>query len=153
MAAPSAVYLGGTLRAYASVVTLLGAGCGVGALRGRGRAAEGDVEFLELVFRDGAGGVHHLVAGRLGLGEGHDLADVRLVAEDHDQAVYPRRYAPVRRGAVAEGREHGAEAPLGLLCPDADHVEDPLLDVGAGNSDDPRRELGPVRHEVVELPY
>src|SRR5215210_2771180 len=121
------------------VVRLLGAGGGVRAGRGRPWAsAHGDVQLFELVLVDGAGGVHHLVTGGLGLGEGHDLPDVGLVPEDHDQTVHPRRYAAVRRCAVAERRQHRAEAALGLLGRDADDREDLLLQVGAVDPDAPR---------------
>jgi hypothetical protein len=45
----------------------------------------------------GLGGIHHLVAGGLSLGEGHYLPDIRLVFEEHDQAVHPGRYSAVWR--------------------------------------------------------
>jgi hypothetical protein len=57
----------------------------LGALRGsRGRvcsASELDryVQLSELLFGDGAGSIHHLVAGSLGLGKGYHFPDVWLV--------------------------------------------------------------------------
>src|SRR3712207_6937912 len=56
-------------------------------------------------FRDGSGGVHHLIAGGLRLGERHHLTDVRLVREEHHQAVHPRCDPTVGGRAVAEGGE------------------------------------------------
>src|SRR6478609_3544266 len=53
--------------------------------------------------------LEHRVRARLGLGEGHDLADVRLAREDHRPAVDAQRDPAVRRRAVVEGVEHGPE--------------------------------------------
>src|SRR5215211_7384753 len=114
-------------------------------------AAERDVQLLELLFGDGTGGFHHLVAGGLRLREGHNLADVRLVRKEHDQAVDPWCDTTVRRRAVAEGGEDGSEPPLGLLGPDTDDIEDLLLQVGTVYPHAPRSELGAVGDQVVEL--
>ena len=72
---PISSVLGAALR----IVAFARAGRGVGALLALGGAAQRDVELLQLLLGDGTGGVHHLVARGLGLREGHDLADVRLV--------------------------------------------------------------------------
>src|SRR5215213_2190151 len=114
-------------------------------------AAERDVQLLELLFGDGTGGVHHLVAGGLRLREGHHLADVWLVREEHHQAIDAWGDPTVWRCAVAEGGEDGAEPPLGLLGPDTDDVEDLLLQLGAVYPHAPRSELGTVGDQVVEL--
>ena len=89
---------------------------------------------FELLLGDRARRVHHLVAGGLGLGEGHHLSDVRLVGEEHDQAVDPWRDPAVRRRAVAEGGQDRPEPPVRLLGADADHVEDLLLQIRVGGS-------------------
>src|SRR5215204_2804571 len=128
----------------ALVVSLARSGCGVGAAFAFRAASQGYVELLQLLFGDGTGRVHHLVAGGLGLRESHHLADVRLVCEQHEQAVHAWRDPAVRRRAVAERREDRPEPPLSFLTTDPDDVEDLLLQVGAVDPDAPRGQLGAV---------
>ena len=82
------------------------------ALR-RGVPVRSEAQLLELPGLDRRGRVEHEVRARRGLGEGHDLADVRLVGEQGDPAVDAEGDAAVRRRAVLEGLEDAAE--LGLL--------------------------------------
>src|SRR5829696_324246 len=133
------------------IVALSWPGCGIGASFALGAAAERDVQLLELLFRDGTGGVHHLVAGGLGLGKRHHLTDVRLVRKEHHQTVYPWCDPTVGRRAVAEGGEDGSEPPVRLLRSDTDDVEDLLLQVGVMDPHTPRGELSAVGYEVVQL--
>ena len=104
------------------------------------------------MLRDnGAGGAHHLVASGLDLGKGHYLPDIRLVFEEHDQAIHPRRYAPVRRRPVAQRLEYRPEPALGLVWRYVHYREDLLLQIGAVYPNAPRGELRPVGDKISSL--
>ena len=85
----------------------------------------------------GASGLGAPVIGSapgLGLREGDDLADAVLAGEDGHQPVDAHGEAGMGRRPVAEGTEQEPEAGLGLLLADAEHGEDPALDVARGGS-------------------
>ena len=100
---------------------------------------------------DGRRCATHQALGSLGLREGHDLADVRLARQQHDDSVESRRDAAVGRGAVLEGLQQESEALLGLLVRDAKDFEYLALHLAAMDPDAPRTELVPVHHHVVGL--
>ena len=61
---------------------------------------DADVELAQLLRGDRAGRVHHQILGLLVHREEHDLADIRLAGEQHDDAVdarAPSRHAAARR--------------------------------------------------------
>jgi F-type H+-transporting ATPase subunit b len=62
--------------------------------------------------------------------EENDFADVRLVGQQHDDAVDARRRAAVRRRAELEGVEHAAEARLDVFRRIAGDLERLVHDVG-----------------------
>ena len=55
-------------------------------------------------------GCHHQVFGLLIHWENDDLADIRLIRQQHHDAVDARCGATMRRRAIAEGIQHAAEA-------------------------------------------
>src|SRR5687767_13083416 len=75
----------------------------------RGRAHEPQAEFLELHSLGRRGCIEHRVAARLGLGEGHDLADVRLAREERRPSIDAECDAAVRWGAEFERVEDRTE--------------------------------------------
>ena len=82
-------------------------GSHLSALRLFRRRRDADVQLAQLLFRDRPRSVHHEVLRLLVHGEGHDLADVRLIGDEHDHAVHARRDAAVGRGSQLEGVDHG----------------------------------------------
>src|SRR5688572_11302106 len=62
----------------------------------RGHTDESESELLELVRLGGRRRLQHRVAARLGLGEGHDLADVRLAREERRPSIDAECDAAVR---------------------------------------------------------
>ena len=58
---------------------------------------------------DGRGRAHHQVFGALVHREEHDLAQILLARQQHDDAVDARRDAAMRRRAALEGAVHAAE--------------------------------------------
>ena len=67
------------------------------------------MKFAQLLRRGLGRGSHQQVFGLLVHREEHDLADVGLVAEQHDDAVHARRNAAMGRCAILEGAVHAAE--------------------------------------------
>ena len=63
------------------------------------RRDDADVELAQLALGDLARRVHHQILGALVHREEHDLADVGLAGEQHDDAVDAR---PTRRGGAPE---------------------------------------------------
>ena len=76
------------------------------------------------------GRLHEQVLRLLVQGERDHLADVRLVGQQHHDAVDAGRGAAVRRRAVPEGVEHAAEARLDLLAAVARDLERLVHDSG-----------------------
>ena len=68
-----------------------------------------DAQFAELFDIGFRGGVHHQVLCLLVERERDHFADVRLVGEQHDDAVHPRGDAAVRGRAELECLDHAAE--------------------------------------------
>ena len=93
--------------------------------------------------------LHHQVLGALVQREGDDLADVRLVGQQHDDAVDARGRAAMRRRAVAQRVEQAGEARLDLLTAVAGDLESLDHDLGQVVPDRPRRQLDAVAHDVV----
>ena len=92
---------------------------------------------------------HQQVLGLLVHREGDDLADVRLVGEQHDDAVDAGRRAAVRRRAVAEGVaacRRSAPRPRPPIAGDLEGLEH---DVGPVVADRARRQLDAVADDVV----
>ena len=75
----------------------------------RGIAHEPQPQLLVLARLGQRRRLEHRVGARLGLGEGHDLADVRLVGQQGRPAVDAERDPAVRRRAVLERVEERAE--------------------------------------------
>ena len=66
-------------------------------------------ELVELLLGDRRGRVHHQVGARLGLREGHDLADVVDLGVERGPSVEADGDPAVRRRAVLERVEQRAE--------------------------------------------
>ena len=96
------------------------------------RQVDADVQFAQPVRVDRCRCLHHQILGSLGHREGDDLADVRLVREQHDDAVDPGGRATMRRGAELERAQHAAEARLHLFGPVAGDAEGVRHDARAG---------------------
>ena len=93
-----------------------------------GRAA---MQFLQPRRRDLGRRAHHQILALLVQREQDHLADVRLVGEQHHDAVDAWRRAAMRRSAVAEGVQHAAEPCFHFLRLIAGDLEGAHHDVRA----------------------
>ena len=93
--------------------------------------------------------LEHRVGARLGLREGHDLADVGLEREQRRPAVDAEGDPAVRRRAVVEGVEDGPELLAHPLERVALELEAALEQVAAMDPDRAAAELPAVEREVV----
>ena len=107
------------------------------------------MQFLEPLRRDRRRRLHQQILRLLVHREGDDLADVRRVGQQHDDAVDARRRAAMRRRAVFEGVEHAAEPRLDLFRRIAGDRKGLVHDVGAMIADRARRQLDAVADDVV----
>src|SRR3989338_1125066 len=67
--------------------------------------------------------VHHKVAPLARLGEGNDLADIRLALKEHEKTVKAGRDTAMRRHAVRERGQHVLEVRF-ILFVKPDEVKD-----------------------------
>src|SRR3546814_3757588 len=79
----------------------------------------------------------------------HDLADVRLVGEQHHDAVDAGRRTAVRRRAELEGVYHAAEIRVDLGLRITGNLERLVHDVGAMVADRARRQFDAVADDVI----
>ena len=93
--------------------------------------------------------LEHQVAARLGLGEGHHLADVGLLGEERRPAVDPERDPAVRRGPELERVEDGPELLAHPLERMALQQERALEQVAAMDPDRAAAQLPAVERQVV----
>src|SRR5690606_33924969 len=122
-----------------------------GPLLGLGLFHDCDVKLLKLRRVDFAWRSGHQIGGALRLGEGDDLADVRLACHEHNQPVHAGRNAAVRGRAVLERFEQVAEALARVVDLQPDQLEDLLLHLPLVDTDAPTRHFIAVAHQVVLL--
>jgi len=113
------------------------------------RQVEPDVQFLQALGRHRRRRPHHQVARLLVHRKDDDLADVRGVGQEHDDAVDAWRQPAMRRRAVAKGVQHAAEAALDIGGRIAGDREGLVHDVGAVVADRARGEFHAVADDVV----
>ena len=114
-----------------------------------GHADEAQAELVVLARLGRRRRLEHRVAARLGLGERHDLADVRLAGEERRPAIDAEGDPAVRRRAVLEGVEDGAELLAHPLDRLALQQEAALEQVAPVDADRAAAELPAVEREVV----
>ena len=76
-----------------------------------------DVQLPQLLLRHGRGRAHQQILGVLRHRERDHFAQIRLLREQHHDAIDAGREPAVRRRAVAERVEHAAEPLLHLSGP------------------------------------
>lgn len=108
-----------------------------------------DVQVFELFWRCLARGVHHGVFVLAVHDEGVDFAQVRLVRQNHYEAVDAEGAAAVRGGAEAEGVQHSGEFMLQNFLRIARNSEGFFHDVGAVVPDRAGGNFEPVADAVV----
>ena len=112
-------------------------------------ADEAQAELLVLPGLGHRRRLEHRVGPRLGLREGHHLADVRLAGEERGPAIDAEGDPAVRRRAVLECVEDGPELlahPLARLTLEQERALEELAPV---DPDRPATELPAVEREVV----
>ena len=121
-----------------------------GRVPGRpGCADEAQPQLRVLGLVRGRRGLEHEVAARLGLREGHDLADVRLEREKGRPAINAERDPAVRWRPVVERLEQRAEHVVHPLKAVALQREAPLEELLAMDPDGATTELPAVEDDVV----
>jgi hypothetical protein len=107
------------------------------------------VQFLEALGRYRRGRLHQKVLSLLIHREGYDLAQVRLVGQQHDDTINTRRRAAVRRGTKLEGVEQAGKPRLCRFLGVTGNGEGLVHDVRPMVTDRTRRQFRAVAHDVV----
>src|SRR5271166_2669993 len=115
----------------------------------RRRQIKSDVQLLQPFGRNWRRSVHQEILRLLVHRERNDLAKVRRVRQQPDDAVDAGCHAPMRRRAVFEGVEHTGKARFHLFGGITGYRKRLVHDVRAVVADRPRRQLGPVANYVV----
>ena len=108
-----------------------------------------DVHVIQLLLGNSGGSVHHQVLRGLVHGEGDDLADGLLTAQQHDHAVDAGGCAGMGRRAVGEGIVHGGELGLHVSFAQAHHLEGLDHDLGIMVTDSAGSALVAVDDQVI----
>src|SRR5262249_14084435 len=92
-------------------------------LRGSRAFDDADVELSQLFLRHGGRRTHQQILRVLRKREPNHCADVRLLRQQHHDAIDARRETAVGRRAVAERPQHAAESLLHFLRPVSRELE------------------------------
>ena len=117
--------------------------------RRRGRQVQLDAEFAQLLFRDLAGRAEEQVLAVLVEREGDDLADVRGVGQEHEDAVESGGDAAVRGRAEAEGVQQAAELLLDVRLGVAAELKGLVHDLRPVVADGAAGEFDAVADQIV----
>src|SRR6186713_1735107 len=107
------------------------------------------MQFPQLLLRHRRWRAHQQILRVLRHRERNHLADVRLAGKEHHDAIDAGSEAAVRRGAVAEGRQHAAKALLHFFWSVTRELERPQHHVWTMVTDRAARELDTIADDVV----
>ena len=111
--------------------------------------AEGELELVELLGRDGRGAAGHDVATAVVLGEGDEVADAVDTAEEGAETVEAEGETGMWRRAVGEGVHEEAELCGGTLVGEAEGVEHLVLERAVVDTDAATTDFDTVDDDVV----